>query len=168
MYRRVNFWLLECWLFLFISSGFCCKLYEEYNLCSLLEGEAAIKDYRDIKIENCKNHLEILSCGYYCLRHTTKFVRTKDNSNTYNICESFCDSLYNSCKNESIIGIGPVSAGWMHSRDFCEAQTTEDFQISVVDDHSKVLCFNGHHVQARAQHSSARGSGIYGNVKWYV
>ena len=153
--------LVSCFIYFLIASTFGCKLYEEYNLCSLSEGEASIKDYSDVKIENCRNHLEILSCGFYCLRQTSRFIRTKDNSNTYYICDSFCDSLFDACKNETIIGVGPVSSMWMHAKEFCEAQTTEDFQINVVEDR-KVQCFNGKYSRARGQHSSASGSGIYG------
>ena len=140
-----------------------CIVYEEYNLCSISEMESAIDDFKDVKTTSCRNQLEILSCGYHCFRHSGKYIRIDAfQKPVYQVCDNFCNSIWNACKNEIFSGIGEVRAFWENAHDFCVAQSTYDYNVEI----STGNCFRGARDvnSAKASHSRVFGSGILGNI----
>ena len=121
------------------SHSACCSVSEEEKIAYMLRNE-----YQVVygSCPGCLDNMRKLLCGIHCSPDITRVITPfqKNEIAQVNVCSSFCDSLYASCKDTSF-------ASSYHGDDassFCIPQldSLSDIRIKLVPPESEELCLD--------------------------
>ncbi|KAL6076166.1 hypothetical protein QOT17_003073 [Balamuthia mandrillaris] len=138
----------------------CGDLYGENACC---QPEDVVKDfdlrYRDLialvsTSEACVRNLEVLHCGFTCSPAQPIFIGSINNggnvTNTYRVCESFANVIYDSCADVEYIEGSTIASTFDSPEAFLlSAFPNEDYAITV----ENTQCFDGLNVATRVSDS---------------
>jgi hypothetical protein len=121
------------------SHSACCSVAEEEKIAYMLRNE-----YQVVygSCPGCLDNMRKLLCGIHCSPDIVRVIKPFQNNEIaqVNVCSSFCDSLYASCKDTSF-------ASSYHGDDassFCIPQldSLSDIRIKLVPPESEELCLD--------------------------
>lgn len=72
---------------------------------------------------SCLRNLRAMQCAMYCSPKQANYVKVAADSKTLSLCPSFCDTLYESCRNCTIGNVTTAEKVWINAKQFCSARS---------------------------------------------
>jgi len=99
------------------QSDSCCPNYDSSRHINRI-----LQTYETLysKCTSCLRNLRSMQCAMYCSSKQGQYVKVAGETKTLSICSSFCETLYESCRNCTLGNVtGTIDKVWTNAKGFC-------------------------------------------------